>query len=56
MSRLVGISERHQQRVDDYLSSLKWSLVLETLLISLGNMATLLMLKKQIYAGYELLV
>ena len=31
-------------------------MVLETLMISLGNMASLMMLKRQLYAGYELLV
>lgn len=56
MSRLVKISDRHQQKIDDYLSSVEWTMVLETLMITVGNMASLMMLKRQLYAGYELLV
>lgn len=52
MSRLIGISERHQEKIDEYLSSVQWTILLETLLISIGNVASLLLLKKQIYAGY----
>ena len=52
MSRLIGISERHQEKIDEYLSSVQWTLLLETMLISYGNIASLLLLKRQIYAGY----
>ena len=52
MSRLIGISERHQEKIDEYLSSVQWTLLLETMLISFGNIASLLLLKRQIYAGY----
>jgi hypothetical protein len=56
MSRLVSISDRHQQKIDDYLSSVEWTMLFETLMITIGNMASLMMLKRQLYAGYELLV
>ena len=52
MSRLIGISERHQEKIDEYLSSVQWTLLLETMLISFGNIASLLLLKRQIYARY----
>jgi hypothetical protein len=56
MSRLMGMSDRHQQKIDDYLTSFQWTMLFETLLITVGNMASLILLKRQLYAGYELLV
>jgi hypothetical protein len=56
MRRLLGMGERHRERVQRYLGGLQWGLMLESLAVIASSLCSLHILKNQIRAGYELLV
>ncbi len=56
MKRVMEVSKQHEERIDKYINYFAISLTSETLLIIVGSLNSLLILRKQLYAGYELLV
>lgn len=56
MKRVMEVSQQHEERLNSYVNYFAVSLMSETIIIVLGSLNSLLVLRKQLYAGYQLLV